>query len=305
MEGARASDYRSLGMDVPLTYALVTPVRNEAENLARLADSIAAQTRLPEAWLIVDNGSTDTTLGVATLLAEEHAWVRVLSVPGEREPKPGAPIVRAFHAGIDALAGPVDVVVKLDADVSFAPDYFELLTGAFAIDPSLGLASGVCYEEENGEWGPTHVTGDHARGATRAYRWACLQDVLPLEVRVGWDTVDELKAGLRGWRTGIVADVHFLHHRAVGARDGARHSRARAQGRAAHYMGYRFLYLLARALYQARRDPAHLAMIGSYLSAALRREERCQDAEVRAYLREQQRLRRLPLRAREALGRRG
>ena len=292
-------------MDVALTYALVTPARNEGENLSRLADSIVAQVRLPEEWLIVDNGSTDETPNIAHRLAEEHEWVRLLSTPGERSPKPGAPIVLAFHAGIEALAKPVDVVVKLDADVSFAPDYFDILTGAFADDESLGLASGLCFELADGEWAPTHVTGDHARGATRAYRWACLQDVLPLEVRVGWDTVDELKAGLRGWRTGIVSEAHFLHHRAVGARDGARHSRARAQGRAAHYMGYRFPYLLARALYQARRDPAHLAMIGSYISAAVRREDRCQDAEVRSYLRDQQRLSRLPLRAREALGRRG
>ena len=69
-------------------------------------------------------------------------------------------------------------------------------------------------------------------------------------------------------------------------------------------MGYRFTYLFARALYQARRDPAQLTMIVSYLRAALRREERCADADVRAHLRNQQRLRRLPVRAREALGRR-
>ena len=45
-------------------------------------------------------------------------------------------------------------------------------------------------------------------------------------------------------------------------------------------------------------------MIGGYHRRPLRREPRCADAAARAYLRRQQSLRRLPLRAREALGKR-
>ena len=69
-------------------------------------------------------------------------------------------------------------------------------------------------------------------------------------------------------------------------------------------MGYRFWYLALRALHHARRDPAALAMIAAYLRCALRRSERYEDRDVRSYLRTQQQLRRLPLRALEALGRR-
>jgi len=45
-------------------------------------------------------------------------------------------------------------------------------------------------------------------------------------------------------------------------------------------------------------------MIAAYLRCALRRSERYEDSDVRSYLRTQQQLRRLPLRALEALGRR-
>lgn len=287
-----------------MTYALVSPVRNEAENLRRLLDCLERQEVLPLRWVIVDNGSTDDTVTVANAASARHPWISVLAVEGEQRAVPGAPIVRAFHAGLEALQASPDIVVKLDADVSFEPDYFSRLASAFEADASLGIASGVCLEQKDGEWVPTYVTGDHVRGATRAYRWACLQDVLPLEERVGWDTIDELKAAVRGWQTRVVADAPFRHHRAVGARDGARHRRATAQGRAAYFIGYRFLYLLARALYQARRDPAHLAMAGAYVAAAIRRDERCEDTEVRAYVRRQQSLRLLPVRAREVLGRR-
>jgi hypothetical protein len=66
-------------------------------------------------------------------------------------------------------------------------------------------------------------------------------------------------------------------------------------------MGYRFWYLVLRSLHRARSDPAAVWMIGGYLAAALRREPRYEDAEVREYLRGRQTLRRLPMRTRDAL----
>jgi biofilm PGA synthesis N-glycosyltransferase PgaC len=285
-------------------YALVTPARNEAENLERLAGCLLAQTVRPAAWVVVDSGSTDETPAVAERLAAEHPWISALAAPGERDAAPGAPVVRAFHAGLAALGERPDVVVKLDADVSFDPDYFERLLAAFAADTRLGIAGGACWEEQDGAWRPTHVTGAHVRGASRAYRRACLEDVLPLEERMGWDGIDELKAAVNGWETRIVPGLGFRHHRPVGARDGGRHRRWLAQGRGAHYMGYRPWYLVLRTLHRARREPAALAMLWGYGAAALRREPRCADEAVRARLRSEQSVSRLPLRMREARGRR-
>ncbi len=67
-------------------------------------------------------------------------------------------------------------------------------------------------------------------------------------------------------------------------------------------MGYRPWYLLARSLRLARREPAALALMWGYAEAALRREPRCDDVAVAAYVRGQQNLRNLPARAREARG---
>src|SRR5689334_1657924 len=118
-------------MSSVLPYAVITPTRNEEENLARLGSSMTEQDLKPRRWMIVDNGSTDGTTAVARQLADEHQWITLLEVPGEVTPVRGAPIVRAFHAGVEALEDDVDVVVKLDADVSFAPDFFERIMNAF------------------------------------------------------------------------------------------------------------------------------------------------------------------------------
>jgi len=287
-----------------LSYAVVTPARDEAANLRRLAESMLAQRVRPAEWVVVDNGSTDETPALVGDLAARLGWIRLVTVPGDERARPGAPVVRAFHAGLAALRREADVVVKLDADVSFDPDHFEVLLAAFAGRPRLGIAGGDCLELDRGVWRAVPVTGAHVRGAERAYRRACLDQVLPLEERMGWDGIDELRATVHGWETEIVAGVGFRHHRPVGARDGGRRRRWLAQGEGAHYMGYRPSYIALRTLRRTLREPAAAAMLWGYARAAVRREPRYADARVRDELRRGQRLRELPLRAREALGRR-
>ena len=251
--------------------------------------------------MIVENGSSDQTAEVAERIVAESDWARlvVLSEAGQRER--GAPIVRALHAGLDALDVEPDVVVNVDADVTMEPDYFERLLEAFARDPSLGIASGSAWELNNGAWRQRFVTGGTVWGATRAYRWACLQDVLPLEERHGWDGIDQLKARARGWETRTFTDLPFRHHRAEGLHDGSAWAHWLANGDTAYFMGYRPWYLLARTLHHMRREPAAFALIVGYLSAAARRSPRLDDA-ARAVLRRDQSLRRFLRRRREALG---
>ncbi len=289
-----------------LAYALVTPARDEAENLGRLAASLEAQTVLPAEWVIVENGSTDATVEVASALAVEHYWIRLVRREEPAEAVRGGAIVRSFEAGVAALSDPVDIVVNLDADVTFAPDYFERLLDHFDANPALGIASGSAFELVNGEWTQRFTTRATVWGATRAYRRDCLADVSPLEQRLGWDGIDELCAIVRGWETATFLDLPFHHHRRVGARDP--HARATwiAEGRLAHYMRYRPGYLTARSFYCAFRDrqPAALGMLWGYGASAVQREPRWDDDEAAAYLRSLQRARALPVRAREAFGRR-
>jgi biofilm PGA synthesis N-glycosyltransferase PgaC len=285
-----------------LAYAVVTPVRNEAENLERVAAALAAQTLPPLAWIVVDTGSTDGTAELAADLAAQLPWLRTLDTPGTVEPTRGTVIVRAFNAGVAALPAAPDVIVKLDADISFEPDYFERLLAEFGDDPSLGMASGTLYESEDGTWRPRFMTRSSVWGAARAYRARCLADVSPLEERMGWDGIDELMANARGWRTCTLPTLALYHHRREAQRDGSRRAAWVAEGRVAHYMHYRVSYLVVRTLFRALREPSALALFQGYAAAALAREQRCPDAGARAELRRSQRLRALPVRAREALG---
>jgi poly-beta-1,6-N-acetyl-D-glucosamine synthase len=294
---------------VTVTYALITPARDEARNLGRLAACLEQQTVRPDEWVIVDDGSTDGTAAIARELSAKHNWVTVLDSPGAKARsgpvaagrRAGRDIV-AFTFGLTRLRSQPDIVVKLDADVSFEPDFFARMLAAFDADPTLGIAGGTCYEPDGDRWRAYRVTGGHVRGATRAYRWGCLAAVSPIEQRIGWEAVEEARAALNGWRTRSLDDVPFLHHRALGSRDGARRAWV-AQGHLAHYMGYRPSFMLLKIAFRLVREPAAVAMLWGYLEALLRREPRHADAAVRAFWRGRQGVRHLPGRIREALGR--
>jgi glycosyltransferase involved in cell wall biosynthesis len=289
----------------PLTYAVVTPAHDEAEHLPRLAASLEEQSVLPVAWVIVDDGSHDATAELAGSLTRTHPWIHLHRLaPTVSRATRGAPVVRAFHAGLPlARAARPDVIVKLDADLSFDAAFFEGLLAQFAAAPRLGIASGVCLEQDaSGTWQRRYGTGTGVWGACRAYRVECLDEIGSLEERQGWDEIDALKAVVRGWQTTAFDELEFLHHRREGERDGSRIRVWTAQGDVAHFIGYRPSYVLLRTLFRARREPAAVALLGGYLTAAARQKPRLDDRAAVTHLRESQRLRNLRNRAREARG---
>ena len=291
-----------------LTYAAITPARDEAENLTRLASCLLEQTVRPREWIVVDDGSVDGSRELVAQLSTQHSWIRTTSSPGVvthggplQAGRVGGRDVVAFKRGIADLRVSPDVLFKLDADVSFEADFFERLLDAFAADPKLGIAGGECLELEQGEWRLQNVTGGHVRGATRGYRRECLDAVSPLAEQLGWDGIDAVKARLAGWETRSVVGIRFRHHRRVGERDGAWNS-YESQGAAARFMGYRMSYLVFRSLFRTTRDVRSLGMITGWAKAARRSEPRYPDPAVREYVRSQQRATRLPRRALDALG---
>jgi biofilm PGA synthesis N-glycosyltransferase PgaC len=228
---------------------VVVPFLNEAWCLPGLLSSVAGQTRLPDRLVLVDDGSTDGSGDIADDFAGRHDWV-----------------------------------TELPADA------FETLLGAFDGDPRLGMA-GLSLTElgPDGEPVPLRSPRTHVEGATKFHRRACWDAIDPVPAILGWDTLDELKAQLRGWRTQSfeARAGHVLHRRRMGTAGPILRSFRRwgecSWGYGAHplYVGFYGARLMRR------RRPLLVGGLNYWLGwagAAVRRAPRA-DPELRAAVR--------------------
>lgn len=279
--------------------AVITPLRDEQQHLGRIASCLLTQTIVPAAWCLVDTGSTDATTTIASSLVRDHPWIQLAEIGGPPAPRRGASVVDALHHAIKhPTVQECDLILKLDADVSFGRDYVERLALAFEHDPLLGMASGVRSEWRGGRWRPQRSTATTVEAQARAYRVDCLEQLMPLHEGMGWDVVDESVAVALGWHLGRLDHAVFRHHRGIGQRERPVTAWFE-QGRVAHFAGYRPTYVLARACRRALGDPAAVALLAGYGTAVVTRRPRYGDPRAIRARRRQQRLRNAPQRLRE------
>src|SRR5690348_10238212 len=120
-------------------YVVVTPARNEAENIERTIKSMVAQSWKPERWVIVSDGSTDRTNEIVEAYARQNPWIELVRLE-DRKDRNFAGKVGAFNAGYERVKGlRYDVVGNMDADISFDDEYFAFLMGRFSANPKLGV----------------------------------------------------------------------------------------------------------------------------------------------------------------------
>jgi biofilm PGA synthesis N-glycosyltransferase PgaC len=274
-------------------YSIITPVRNEAEYLPLTIRSVVAQTIRPAAWVIVNDGSNDSTGRIAEEAAREHSWIRVVHRPDRGFRQAGGGVMDAFYDGYRLVENdPWDFLVKLDGDLSFEPDYFERCFRAFEADARLGIAGGTICSLRNGviEEESKIDPQFHVRGATKIYRAECWRAIGGLIRAPGWDTVDEVKANMLGWRTRTLDGINAIHHRPTGAAYGS--WKDMAKGGVANYIaGYHPLFMFLKCIRRLADKPYLIggcALWTGYTKAWLKRQPRVSDPELIRYFQRQQ-----------------
>lgn len=223
-----------------MRYSVVIPAHNEQEFIGLTLESLAAQTILPLQAIVVNDNSTDNTASIVSGYAVKHPWISLVDKVSGAVHLPGSKVIQAFQKGYDALEQDYDVIVKLDADLILPANYFEKVLAVFAKDAKVGMAGGFAYIEKNGEWLLENLTDkDHIRGAFKAYRKACFNQIGGLKPAMGWDTVDELLCRFYGWQIVTIPELKVKHLKPTGANynKAARYK----QGEAFYSLGYGFL----------------------------------------------------------------
>jgi glycosyltransferase involved in cell wall biosynthesis len=285
-----------------LTLAAAVMFLNEERLLPRLLASLAEQTRVPELLLLVDDGSEDGSAALASSFTEAHSYAQLLSRPAQArnaDRLAGAAELIGFQWALAQAAtlgpqggGRYDLVAKLDADLELPPDFFARIVAAFESDPKLGISGApLAIAASDGHVNTEFSQPWHVRGATKFYRRSCWDEIEPLPAILGWDTIDETRAQIKGWHVRVVPfpEAPPVHLRPTGSHDGDLRG-FRRRGVAAWGYGAHPLNVLASALVRMRHRPrliGGLAYLGGWLEAALRRRPRAEPAVV-SYMRERQ-----------------
>jgi glycosyltransferase involved in cell wall biosynthesis len=276
-----------------LRYALITPARNEARLIEGTIRAVAAQTVLPERWIIVSDGSTDGTDDVVLRYAAEHPWIELLRMPERRERHFGGKAL-AINAGRERLAGVnYEALGCLDADITFEPDYFEYLLRQLASDDRLGLV-GTPYKDVTSEvYDYRFVRVENVSGACQLFRRACFEEIGGYAVVKGGaiDTIASLTARMKGWKTRTFTGKICLHHREVGTAQGGTLKARFNLGKRDWAVGNHPIWQIFRGIYQMAKRPYVLrgvALMAGYISASMRGGDRPATAELRAFRRKEQ-----------------
>jgi len=272
-------------------YIIISPVRNEEDYIEKTIHSVISQTILPVEWVIVNDGSTDKTPEIINNYTSRFQWIKRVDRPlnGHR---PGPGVVLAFNNGLNKTQiKDFDFVVKLDGDLSFEPEYFELLIKEFEKNPRLGMASGTTYNVKGNKLVMDKMPDDHVRGAAKMYKRQCFDDIDGLPVVLGWDTIDELKAQMLGWETKSYQDLVLKHYKPIGFKQKKTIGKELLAGERLHYLGYHPLFAILKCINEFKNKPILLRgilMLMGYLEATIRNRPSLEDKEMIKYLRKKQ-----------------
>jgi len=234
-----------------MQYSIITPVKNESKYIGETIESVINQTKLPQEWLIVDDSSTDNTKKIVQEYLEDYTFIKLISAPRIKISEISARIASLLNFAYKKLSVEVDLIMKLDGDVTLPKDYCENFSIMFLKDKKLGIASGCAdYKGARDKNEDKSLT----RGAAKFYKKECFEEIGYAYLSRGWDTIDNYAAQCLGWETKKI-DIFFEHNKEEGKKSGLimlRYWTGLFNGRVPYYFPYFALkivyYLFSRPI---------------------------------------------------------
>lgn len=271
-------------------YILITPVKNEEKNLCSVIESIINQTMRPVLWLIVDDGSTDTSPKIIQNFVSRHDWIKTIRLP----PRPRDIV---FHVSYVYKSG-FDYTIKyceenkieynflasLDADTVLEPEYFEKILHKFETSEKLGIASGGLYHEIDGKLHLSTKVENFPSGTGRVWSKKCFFDTGGFSLEPSADSISNVKATLRGWDTQRFNEIKMIEKRLTSSVEGLWKG-YQHNGYMAYYLNKNPILILVGAFQYTLRKPHYtgIAFLWGYIVPCIKREDIIKDREIQEY----------------------
>ncbi|WP_223593671.1 glycosyltransferase family A protein [Pseudomonas sp. A-R-19] len=259
--------------------ALITPLRDEISNIETLFNSIENQSINIDTWIIVENGSTDGSIE------------KLINTPTPTNVKKLIVLNKSFQNNEYALGSKYSQVVScgfeeakkqdnyeefthigiLDADCFPKSDYYKKLVDFLSTDKSIGITSGIIYEESGKV---DSASTNWVRGGCRLWSFECFRKSGYL-IGPSADALSSAKAFVNGWKS-VVCSTAKVTSREVGARTNYQY-----YGKATYYRGISPIYATLRGVYLLKRSyKVSLQYLTGYYGDFFSRAPRVQDEDI-------------------------
>lgn len=273
-------------------YIIITPCKNEEENLPNLIQSIIKQSITPELWVIIDDGSNDRTPEIIEEIKRENKWIQGIYLKE-------SPRDLTFHVsgviktGLDFAENfckehniKYDFVMFLDSDMYMQDnDFFKKLITGFEKDDNLGIASGnIQYKDIFFNLHDAKSRSDTISGGEMMCRRKCLEEIGGIPISHAWESVMRVKAILKEWKIKRFNEIKIIHTRETGSAEGLKKG-YHLKGTSEYYLDMNPFIVAAKGVKYCLKRPHYLgyAYLSGYFSSWIKRKEKTNDSEIREY----------------------
>jgi glycosyltransferase involved in cell wall biosynthesis len=271
-------------------YILATPAKNEEDFLPEMATSIISQSIKPKLWIIVNDGSTDSTPRLLEDLAMHHNWIKILTLKPEKRDLMfhySTVCNNGFYYAIDYCNKDhidYEYIALADADTVLEKSYFEKIIEEFGIDKELGIASGGIYLGAEEALQPKLVEEYLPLGTGRLWRKECFMSTGGYLEGPSPDSISNVKAMLHGWKIKRFRYTIGIQKRKTSSAEGLWNG-YKSHGRSDYYLNKGLTLIALNTAYLMTQKPHYigLAYCYGYLLSLLKNEEKIKDEEIKEY----------------------
>ncbi len=285
--------------DGRFAYILITPAKDEEDNLPELIQSVANLSVKPVVWCIVDDGSDDNTHQIIHQATLEYPWI--LSLRLDRNNVYDLDHVAfVYHQGFEHALDycrkngiEVKFIASSDADTIYPKDYFHQLITFLDNNSEFGIVSGkIIVKDKRGniyEDNRIRIGDGHPYGTGRVWSREAFEGTNGCPLVKAWDSVSNIVALSKGWRIKMLADVECYQLRGIGEKVNS-WAGSFTRGRTAYYLNHNFLgvfgSILNLMLISRQKDSMmkSLAYFYGYFLSFIRRDDKIENDHVRRYM---------------------
>ena len=262
---------------------LVTPVKDEIQNLPRLINCIKNLENEIYLWIIVENDSYDGTKDYLNELEVKLSNVhyhKIINLSFKNNNYDiGNKYSHVVNEGFKYFKNShyyqeVNYIGILDADTFPEETYFVKLIDTLTNKPKTGLTSGVLFYD-NGKREDVNI--NHIRGTGRLWTKECFEDS-GLFYGLSPDSITKTKSVISGWNPQVTKNAKFIS-RVVNSR-----GNLSFRGKSSYYNGFSLTYIILKAIYYLYRKPRFtFPLLYGYLSSLLKGAEKNPNSEILDY----------------------